>query len=488
MKKFFCSLLFVTVFAFIIFSQDYHVRIGFIGNSITYGAGLPDPASQSYPAQLKAMLQEKYGDTCIVVNYGISSRTMLKKGDYPFWNDKQFKDCWLFAPEILFICLGTNDTKPQNWDFYGNEYYDDYKSMIDTFRLRNPYTKFMVCYPPPAYEIVWGIRDSVLVHGVMPAVDSIVDYAGAVLVDFYHPLIDSVDLFPDKIHPDIAGSKVMAEIAYKYFEENDMIHQVERGLTFVSGLTTNKKNLAIGDSAVLSWTTINADTAFLNGQPVPVNGSLTISPQENTIYTLYAKGSKSDDSLKLEQLVYIPQLTKLALTPRSKIINQGDSVVFTLSYIDQMNKTMTNATFDVTWTITQGEGELIVRNDKSAVLKGNTAGQTEVTASVGKISAKSVITVKASNQISDYSTGTEPKVYFNNKGDILIIELEATENVPMRLKLFDLKGNLIKDMAVNGSIEGKQINIPVNHFADGFYLYKIEYGSKQFNGKIFKAR
>ncbi len=488
MKKLYYSVLLLAVITFNLFSQDYHVRIGFIGNSITYGAGLPDPANQSYPAQLKAMLQEKFGDTCIVANYGISSRTMLKKGDYPFWNDKQFKDCWLFAPEILFICLGTNDSKPQNWDLYGNEYYNDYKSMIDTFRLRNPFTRFMVCYPPPAYDIVWGIRDSVIVNGVMPAVDSIASYAGAVLVDFYHPLIDSVHLFPDKIHPDIAGSGVMAEIAFSYFENSDIIHQVEKGLTFISSLTTNKKNLAVGDSAVISWTTINADTAFLNGEPVPVNGSITVSPQENTRYMLYAQGIKSSDSLMIEQLVYIPQLTKLALNPRSKIINQGDSVVFSLTYIDQMNKTMNDASFDVSWTITQGQGELIVRSDKSAVLKGNTAGKLEVTASVGDISAKSTITVQALNQTTNYSRETEPKVFFNSKGNMLTIEIAATETVLVRLKLFDLRGHLIKEMPVFESFQGNRINIPVDYLAEGFYLYTIEYGQRQFKGKIFKTK
>jgi lysophospholipase L1-like esterase len=485
MKKLYSIFLQIVVFTYALFSQDYHVRIGFVGNSITYGAGLPDPANQSYPAQLKAMLQEKYGDTCIVVNYGISSRTMLKQGDYPFWNDKQFTDCWLFAPEILFICLGTNDTKPQNWDLHGNEYYDDYKSMIDTFRLRNPFTKFIVCYPPPAYDIVWGIRDSVLVHGVMPAIDSIVDYSGAVLVDFYHSLIDSVYLFPDKIHPDIKGSKVMAEIAFKYFTETDIIHQVEGGLTFVSSLTTNKKNLAVGDSAIISWTTINADTAFLNGDTVPVNGSVTVSPQENTVYNLIAKGIKSSDSLKLEQLVYIPQLTKLALSPRSKIINQGDSVVFALSYIDQMNKTMKNVSFEVTWSITSGEGELIVLSDKSAVLKGNKAGKIEVTANFGDISAKSLITVNASNQLTDYFNEGEPKVYFNAERNIITIDFESSKAVAMRVKLFDLKGTLIKEQPLNIFSSGKQLlNVPVDNIPEGLYIYKIEYGKIQYNGKV----
>lgn len=32
----------------------------------------------------------------------------------------------LTPPEICVILLGTNDTKPQNWDVYGHEFIDDY--------------------------------------------------------------------------------------------------------------------------------------------------------------------------------------------------------------------------------------------------------------------------------------------------------------------------------------------------------------------------
>ena len=116
-------------------------------------------------------------------------------------------------------------------------------------------------------------RDSIIKHGVIPAIDSILDYSGATLVDFYTPLIDSVSLFPDYIHPNYRGSGAMARIVYNTMLESDIIHKVRYRVHLCHQLETDTKALAAGDSATLSWTTVNADSASLNGQPVPVNGS-----------------------------------------------------------------------------------------------------------------------------------------------------------------------------------------------------------------------
>ena len=51
-----------------------------IGNSITYGAFIANRDQNSYPAQLQAYL----GDGYEVRNYGVSGRTLLTQGDYPY--------------------------------------------------------------------------------------------------------------------------------------------------------------------------------------------------------------------------------------------------------------------------------------------------------------------------------------------------------------------------------------------------------------------
>ncbi len=261
-KSIICTIVFITVTLFNQ-AQDYHVRIGIIGNSITQGVGLSDAATQSYPAQLAPMLEEIYGDTCIVQNFGITTTTMLKNGDVSYWNSTQFKDYMDYAAEICIILPGTNDSKPQNWDVYGDEFIDDCLSMIDTIKTRNPLTKFIVCYPPPAYEIVWGIRDSVILNGIIPAVDSVLAKTGAGLIDSYHPLLDSVSLFPDKIHPNVQGSRAMAEIIRGRLVEMDIVHKADTGYTFVISFKTQKSLIAVKDTVLLTWQDISLNTGDL---------------------------------------------------------------------------------------------------------------------------------------------------------------------------------------------------------------------------------
>ena len=58
------------------------VRIACVGDSITQGVGAVK--GKSYPSQLQALL----GDKWLVRNFGVSGRTLLKKGDFPYWKEK----------------------------------------------------------------------------------------------------------------------------------------------------------------------------------------------------------------------------------------------------------------------------------------------------------------------------------------------------------------------------------------------------------------
>ncbi|MBN1416338.1 MAG: T9SS type A sorting domain-containing protein [Bacteroidales bacterium] len=487
MKKFYC---FATVIYFVSFiftgiSQDYHVRIGFIGNSITIGSGLTNPATECYPAQLNELLKVVYGDTCIVGNFAVSGRTMLKYGDYPIWNEPQFRNCWNFAPEILFILLGTNDTKPYNWDLYGNQFYDDYASMIDTFKVRNPSTKFIVCYPPPAYEVVWDIRDSIIVNGIIPAVDSIVEYSGATLIDFYHSLMDSISLFPDFIHPGVKGAGVMARIIMDTLIATNIIHKVDTGLTFVSSLKTDKKPMATGDSATLSWTTVNADSVFLNGQSVPVNGSYKVSPSETMIYTLLAKGKKSVDSMKLEQEVYEPYIARLTISPRSTTIDEGDTVILKVNLIDQENKIIYDDDIDIDWSVIEGTGILINEEGNSISFIAGSAGRAVVLAMVDTLSVKSTITIKSQTGMGRVSHNPVPTLFPNPVKDGVNIQLESSGPSYVQMQIFDLNGTLVQEEHHWIAATGMQsIAIDTKKMNPGTYVYKIGYAGEFYTGKI----
>jgi lysophospholipase L1-like esterase len=208
-------------------------KIACVGNSITEGSGIPDKVNDSWPAQLQKLL----GDEYTVLNAGHSGRTMLKKGDFPLWVEPAFKNAVEMVPDIVFILLGTNDSKPWNWEFK-NEFVPDYLSMIDTFRVVNPDVQIYACLPPPAFSVQWGIRDSVITTDQIPMLRHIADSVQVDTVDFYTPFIERNALFPDDIHPNAEGSWEMAKVAYKTMTGNDVTQiqdvDVARGKMAVS--------------------------------------------------------------------------------------------------------------------------------------------------------------------------------------------------------------------------------------------------------------
>lgn len=186
--------------------QERVVKIACIGDSITQGFGRDN--SDSYPNQMNEML----GENNAVKNFGVGGRTMLKKGDFPLWNESAFTEALQYKADVVVILLGTNDSKPQNWDRYSNEFYKNYLSMIDTLKMSNPAMQIFVCYPPRAFANVWGIRDSIILNGIIPVVDSVLIQRDVKLIDLHSAMYDNEDLFPDKIHPNKAGYKRMSKI------------------------------------------------------------------------------------------------------------------------------------------------------------------------------------------------------------------------------------------------------------------------------------
>ena len=203
-NKFLFLFLSLTIISLSINAQG---KIACIGNSITYGSATEDRVANSFPGQLDQLL----GDEWIVKNFGVSGATMLKNGDKSYWNQEAFEDAKNFQPDIVIIKLGTNDTKPQNWK-YKDEYTGDYLDMIKIFRELESKPDIWICLPVPAYEDRWGIRDSIIKNDIIPFVTKIAEDTGVKLIDLYNPLSGKPEYFPDKIHPDNNGAKIIASL------------------------------------------------------------------------------------------------------------------------------------------------------------------------------------------------------------------------------------------------------------------------------------
>jgi len=182
------------------------VRVACVGDSITFGAKIKDRENQSYPAQLGQMLGQGYQ----VKNFGRSGATLLNNGDQPYQQTPNFKSARDFKPNIVIIKLGTNDSKPKNW-VHGDDFVADYVELIENFRALPSQPIVHICYPVPAFPGNFEITDKVIKENILPKIDTVAKKAKVKIIDLYEALSGREDLFPDRVHPNSGGAKIMAE-------------------------------------------------------------------------------------------------------------------------------------------------------------------------------------------------------------------------------------------------------------------------------------
>lgn len=181
------------------------VRVACVGDSITYGDGIPDRDHNSYPAILGKLLGTGYE----VRNFGVNGATLLKAGDLPYWNCPQFQEAKDFQPDLVVIKLGTNDSKPRNWN-HRPEFVSDLKDMIVHFASLPSHPRLWLCLPAPVYKDRWGIREDVVDDEVIPAIRQVAREMELPVIDVHTALLNRRSYFPDGIHPDASGAALMA--------------------------------------------------------------------------------------------------------------------------------------------------------------------------------------------------------------------------------------------------------------------------------------
>ena len=100
MKK--ILLLFVCLFVCWVLSAQQRIKVACVGNSITYGTGLSDRATQSYPVKLQKLLGERYE----VENFGKPGATLLNQGHRPYTRQEEYRKAAVDAVRKLASDVG----------------------------------------------------------------------------------------------------------------------------------------------------------------------------------------------------------------------------------------------------------------------------------------------------------------------------------------------------------------------------------------------
>lgn len=195
------------------FSQT---KVACVGNSITYGATIQNRENNSYPAQLQAMLGSAYD----VQNFGRSGATLLRKGDIPYVETNEYAAAIAYNPDIVFIKLGTNDSKLRNRDKL-NDFVSDYNYLISSFKKSNPNVRVVLLSPMRVFTQpdTVNITASVIENQITPMIERVA-FDNKIEIIHLDRLITEQQayLIPDKVHPTSIGAGMLAARLYEYLQ------------------------------------------------------------------------------------------------------------------------------------------------------------------------------------------------------------------------------------------------------------------------------
>ncbi len=270
-------------------------RVACVGNSVTYGAGIENREVNSYPSQLQVMLGEDY----IVGNFGRSGATLLRKGHNPYNLTEEYKKALDFNADQVVIHLGLNDTDPRNWPNHRGEFIEDYMTLINSFRERNPDVKIYVCRLTPISHrhsrFKSGTRD--WYWQIQATIEQMAASQDLQLIDLQKELYVRPELLPDGLHPNGDGATLIAREVYgaitgdfggltmEPIYSDNMILQRERELKIAGRANAGEKVTVkfAGQSVSTSASSCGDWNVYLKPLKVGKPRTLTISASSRTL-------------------------------------------------------------------------------------------------------------------------------------------------------------------------------------------------------------
>lgn len=201
--------------------KEGQTRIACVGDSTTYGTVIPNVFHNCYPAQLGRMLGDEYH----VANFGFNGKTALDVNDNSFRKTNQYPLSLEYQPDIVIIMLGTNDTKPSNWQ--GQETYKEHlRSLAQSYLDLESKPRVILCTPNSAYHVHgktegsynYGINEEGLQMECV-AVKELAVEMGLELIDMHEVTSGHPEWYRfDGIHPNKNGANAVATTTYNFLK------------------------------------------------------------------------------------------------------------------------------------------------------------------------------------------------------------------------------------------------------------------------------
>jgi acyl-CoA thioesterase-1 len=182
--------------------QQKPTGVACIGDSLTEGF--------DYPNELWMHLGSKY----TVVNFGQGGTTVSLDAPTPYLQQVAFQEAKDFQPDIVIIMLGTNDANPA-FQIYNAFFVDDYQRIISEFQALQSKPQIWMVLPPPIFNNGTGLSTEFFKQNIIPKIQEAANQSHIPTINVYAALSDRPDCFPDGVHPNAEGSKLIAREVFK---------------------------------------------------------------------------------------------------------------------------------------------------------------------------------------------------------------------------------------------------------------------------------
>jgi MYXO-CTERM domain-containing protein len=196
-------------------------HVACVGDSITAGTGASSTA-KNYPGDLQGL----FGSSVKVSNFGHSGATMLSTGNTPYMKQSEYTSATSFvsgaganAVVDVIIMLGTNDSKPVNWNASGggteaNQFMTDCGKLIDHFAGLATHPAIYLALPPTAFTNSYTIDGAVIKDQIIPVLKQVAMQKGLPTIDVQTPTASLPKDFGDGVHPNDTGYVLVAQLMH----------------------------------------------------------------------------------------------------------------------------------------------------------------------------------------------------------------------------------------------------------------------------------